>query len=276
MSTKQKNLSAARMLGITGLTKNTPDEEVCQAIRAKLGDADLETNDQDKQPDITPGIVETIAKHGHESIATETGAVTASARNIPNLAPTGKWHGKRARLIRTKTGQNDMGGAIFNWNGWPCIIPIDVVVDVAWPIFEIIKLCRGMLMNIDAVIDPQNKANVHNVKEIQYYDKYPFQFKGVTPGTEHLPESPIEYTLDMYVDDFPHYTVRMWRQLCILWEISDDQANIKPGMGPEPEITARRNALHYALNLPMETSHELRQRVRDEKRDDHGMEAKAA
>ena len=271
--TKQELLKAAHGLGITGVNLNTRKDEIQSKINAVLGVPDLDTHDQDHQVE---AIVATVAKHGEEAVATETGAVTAIGRNIPNLAPTGKWQGKRARLIRTKTGQNDMSGAIFNWNGWPCIIPIDVQVDIAWPIFEIIKMCRGMLLDIELRVDPQNKGRVHNIKHIKYYDKYPFQFMGVTPGTEDLPESPIEYTLDMYVEDFPGYTVRMWRQLCILWEINDEQAKIKPGIGPEKEIESRRNAIHYALNLPMETSLEIRQRVRNEKRADHSMEAKAA
>ena len=47
-------------------------------------------------------------------------------------------------------------------------------------------------------------------------------------------------------------------------------------MEPKDEIQVRRNSIHYALNLPHEPSLEIRQRVRDEKRIDIGMQAKAA
>ncbi len=271
MSTKQRNLTAARMLGIKGLTKDSTEDEIRQAISVVLGEPDLGNDDQNAEK--TDSYTAVIAKHGEEAIASATGAVKTSAQNIPNLSPTGVWNGKRARIRRVKTGHNDMGGAIFNWNGWPTIIPIDLDVDIAWPIYEIIQQCTGMEMEITQEEDPKNKARVRNVKNITYFDKYPYQFKGVTPGTEHLPESPWEYTLDMYAQDFPDFTVRMWRQLCILWEITDEQAKIKPGVGPEKEIETRRNAVHYLLNLPQGVEGAVRQRVRDEKRSDIGMKA---
>jgi len=169
-----------------------------------------------------------------------------------------------------------MSGAIFNWNGYPCIIPIDTVVDIPWPIFEIIKNCVGMEMEIRQEDDPHDKGKVRNIKEIEYFDKYPFQFMGVTPGTEDLPESPWEYTLDAYVEDFPGFSVRMWRQLCILWEINDKQAKIVPGVEPDEEIRTRRNAIHYLLNLPQGAEAGMRRRVRNEKRVDIGLPAMAA
>jgi hypothetical protein len=136
--------------------------------------------------------------------------------------------------------------------------------------------CVGMEMEIRQEDDPRDKGKVRNIKNITYYDKYHYQYKGVTPGTEDLPESPWEYTLDQYVDDFPGFTVRMWRQLCILWEISDAQAKIVPGVSPEEEMETRRNAVHYLLNLPQDADADLRQKVRDEKRSDIGLEERAA
>ena len=274
MITKRELLAAARTLRIKGVNTNTPNDEIQAKINAVLGSPDLGDDDQRKQT--AEAVSVAVAKHGEEALATETGAVLATVRDIPNLSPTGQWHGKRAKIKRVKTGHNDMGGAVFMWNGWPCIIPIDKAVDIAWPIFEIIQGCTGMEMEITQEEDPKDRARVQNKKNITYYDKYPYQFMGVTPGTENLPESPWEYTLDMYVEDFPDYTVRMWRQLCILWEINDTEANIVPGAGPEKEIQVRRNAIHYALNLPMGVEMEMRHRIRDEKRGDIGLEAKAA
>jgi hypothetical protein len=285
MSTKQDTkakLMAAKILGISGLNENTPIDEIDKAINEKLGKSDSGDDNLDKR--ILDSHVATITKHGEEAVAKASGPVVADLMNIPNLSPTGQWEGKRAHLKRTKTGHNDMQGAMFNWNGWPCIIPIDKWVDVAWPIYEIIQKCRGMEMEIRQEEDPRNKGRVKNIKDISYFDKYPFTCIGVTPGTEDLPESPWEYTLDMYVKDFPGYTVRKWRQLCILWEISDDQANISAGMSPEKEVDVRRNSIHYHLNLPLAQSEEkedgatleVREQIRNEKRSDIGMEAIAA
>lgn len=274
MITKRELLTAAKTLGIKGVNTNTPNPEIQAKINAVLGSPDLGDDDQRKQTN--ESIVTSVAMHGEEAVAKETGAVLAGARDIPNLSPTGAWHGKRAKIKRVKTGHNDMGGAIFKWNGWPCIVPIDKAVDVAWPIFIIIQGCTGMNMEITTEEDPRDKGRVKNVKNITYFDKYPHQFMGVTPGTESLPESPLEYVLDQYVEDFPGYTVRMWRQLCILFEINDQLANIVPGAGPEKETKARMNAIHYQLNLPQGADLVMRKRIRDERRDDIGMEAKAA
>jgi hypothetical protein len=276
MSTKQELLDTAVMLGIKGVTTKTPLAELRSMINAKLGNPDLGTDDQDGKDAKTDSYAAVISKAGPESVAKATGAVTAKPHNIPNLAPTGIWEGKRAKVRRVKTGHNDMNGAIFNWNGYPCIIPIDVDVDIPWPIFGIMQQCVGMEMEIRQEDDPRDKGKVRNIKNITYYDKYPYQYKGVTPGTEDLPESPWEYTLDQYVDDFPGFTVRMWRQLCILWEISDAQAKIVPGVSPEEEMETRRNAVHYLLNLPQDADADLRQKVRDEKRSDIGLEERAA
>ena len=276
MSRKQELLKAAKTLGITTVNTKSTVDELTKAINEVLGTPDLGVDDQDEKDERTASYAATIAKHGEEAVAKETGAVVAEVHNIPNLSPTGIWEGKRARLRRVKTGHNDMSGAIFNWNGYPCIIPIDKQVDIAWPIYEIIQNCVGMEMEIRQEDDLKDKGKVRNIKDITYYDKYPFQYMGVTPGTEDLPESPWEYTLNMYVDDFPGYSVRMWRQLCILWEINDEQAHIKPGVSPEEEIRTRRNAVHYLLNLPQDVELEIRARVRNEKRVDIGLPAMAA
>jgi len=268
--TKQQLLQIAKTLGLTSVDRTMKVDDIRTAVNAKLGIVDSADDQQNQKAE---SLSRVVLQHGKEAIATESGAVTAQPRNIPNLSPSGQWEGKRARIRRVKTGHNDMGGAIFNWNGWPTIIPIDQTVDVAWPIFGIIQNTVGMKMNIrqETVGD-----KVNNVKDITHYDKYPFQFLGVTPGTEDLPESAWEYTLDAYVGDFKDFSVRMWRQLCVLWEINDAQANIKPGTDPDEESIARSNAIHYHLNLPQGVDLETRQRVRNEKRQDIGMEAKAA
>jgi len=279
MSNMKELLKAAKILGIRGVNNQTPEDEVRRKVNEKLGNPETGIAGFDGQAEVdarTDAFAATVVKHGEEAIASQTGAVTARANNIPNLSPTGQWEGKRARIRRVKTGHNDMNGAIFNWNGWPCIVPIDEDVDIAWPILGIIQQCTGMQMEITQDEDPRDAARVHNTKHITYYDKYPFQYKGVTPGTEHLPESPWEYTLDMYVEEFPKYTVRMWRQLCVLWEISDKQAGVVPGIGPEEEMKLRNNAIHFALNIPQGADRPMRFRVRNEKRGDIGMEAKAA
>jgi len=276
MSTKQELLQTCKILGVEGVNSKTTNDELRTAINAKLGNPDLDVNDQDANNEKTESYAAVIAKAGPESVASATGPVVSEAHNIPNLAPTGIWEGRRAKMRRVKTGHNDMNGALFNWNGYPCIIPLDSVVDVPWPIYEIIKNCVGMEMEIRQEDDPKDRSRVVNVKDITYFDKYPFQYMGVTPGTEDLPESPWEYTLDMYVEGFKGYSVRMWRQLCILWEINDAQANIKPGISPEQEIETRRNAIHFQLNLPMNAEPIIRRQVRNEKRVDIGLPAMAA
>lgn len=280
MTTKQPDpgqlLRSARMLGIKGLKEDSPVDEMIAAINEKLGNADSDFDDQESQDQRTASVADALATHGPEIIATESGATPAPPGSIPNLFPTGQWQGRKARIRRLKTGNNDIGGAIFRWNGWPTIIPIDTDVDVAWPIFEIIKNCRGMKMTIRQEEDSRDRGRVKNIQEPSYYDKYPFTFIGVTPGTEHLPESAWEFTLDQYVEDFPNFSVRMWRQLCVLWEIDDAQAGIKPGLAPEKESELRRNAVHYHLNLPTDANREIRLRIRNEKRSEIGMPAKAA
>lgn len=281
MSTKQDLLKAAKTLGITTVDKDSSDDEIRTAINAALGVPDLDDDDRSNEQKAgddqrTDSMAAVLAKHGREAVASQTGPVVATEQNIPNLSPTGQWQGKRARIRRVKTGHNDMGGAIFRWNGWPTIVPLDTVVDVAWPIYEIMKQCVGMQMEITQEEDPRDKGRIHNKKNITYYDKYPYQFLGVTPGTEHLPESPWEYTLDQYVDDFPGFDVRKWRQLCILWEIADAQCEVSPGMKPADELEARRNAIHYALNLPQTANKADRERFRRQKFMDIGMKERAA
>lgn len=274
---KTELLECAQKLGIREVNKANRIDEIRSAINAKLGNPDIPGLNEEQQDEVTDSYAAVVVQAGDGAIAGPTGAVHATAKNIPNLSPSGVWHGKRARLRRIKTGNNDMAGAIFNWNGWPCIIPIDAAyVDVAWPIYEIIRGCIGMRLSIRQEQDPRTPSRVSNILERTDYDKYPFEFMGVTPGTEQLPESAWEYTLDRYVEDFNGYTVRMWRQLCVLWEIPDEHCKIMAGMLPEDESAARRNAIHYHLNLPQGVDRQMRERVRDEKRADIGMTAKAA
>lgn len=261
---KEQLLECAYRLGIRGLTTENTNGMIMSKIAEVLGKPAI----QEDGEEVSESLLNTIITAGPDTVAKESGPVLHRAQNIPNLTPTGVWHGKRARIKRPKTGTNDMNGAIFNWNGLICIIPIDVEVDIAWPIYEAIQLCNGMRMKIRQEEDPRDAAKVQNIKEIEYYRKYPYEFIGVTPGTEKLPESPWEYTLDMYVDHFPGFTIRMWRQLCILWEITNEVAGVRPGMKPRDEIRQRREAIHFDRNLPLSEDIALRMRVRNEKRAD--------
>ncbi len=267
---KEQLLEIAYRLGIRDLVMEDSNAKISAAINEVLGKPIIE------EDEIPESIAHSILSSGPDAVAKAGAQPNTNTKNIPNLTPTGIWHGKRCRLRRPKTGTNDMAGAIFNWNGFICIIPIDVEVDVAWPIFEAIKLCNGMKMKIRQEEDPRNPARVNNVKEIDYYRKYPYEVIGITPGTEDLPESPWEYVLDQYVDNFPGFTVRMWRQLCVQWEISDNEAGVMPGMKPKQEVEARRNAVHFNRNLPVTTDLQMRMRVRNEKRADIHMRPKAA
>jgi len=273
---KKELLRAAKTLGITSVSAKNNEDEIREAINAKLGnpapDADLSG---EQRAEITDSYAAIVNEAGPESVASE-GAVMPTLRDIPNLSPNGKWQGKRARIRRTKTGHQDMGGALMRWNGWPTIIPLDVVVDIAWPIFIALKAAVGLNLEVTQEADPTNKARIHNIMKESRYDKYPHQYMGVTPGTENLPESAWEYTLDQYVDGFPGYTVRMWRQLSVLWEITDVESGIKPGMGHEAEIITRKNSIHSKLNLPFTDDKAMLLRIRNERRSDIGMEAKAA
>jgi len=280
--TKRELLATARVLGIKSVNSNSTLPELRKAVNEKLGVPDLGTHDddptvsQDLKDKRTDSYAALISASKDVEVATDFVASPPETLDIPNLAPTGRWGSRRARLKRTKTGHNDMSGAIFNWNGYICIIPLDVVVDVPWPILNIIRNCMGMNMEIRQEDDPRDKGKVMNIKEIQYYEKYPIQYMGITPGTEVLPASPWEYTLNEYVNGFENFTVRMWRQLCILWEISDSEAKIKPGVGPKDECITRCNAVHYRLNLPLEASADLRERIRGERWVDMGLTEKAA
>lgn len=275
MSDRNKLLAAATKLGCPGVGPRSTADELRAAIAEKLGDVQIPGASEEQANRVSDSYAEQIADDSME-VAGATGPVTAPAHNIPNLTPTGKWQGKRAKILRVKTGVADMGGAIFRWNGWPTLIPLDVECDVAWPIFEIIKNTVGLRAKIQQEVDPQNPAKVNNRVITSKYQKYPYQFLGVTPGTEDLPESGWEYTLDEYVNDFEGFTLRMWRQLCTLWEIADAEAGVKPGMNPDEELTVRRNSVHFKLNLPMEVDRSVRLRVRNQKRADIGMPAKAA
>lgn len=280
---RQDLLKAAKTLGVAIENTMTADD-LRAAINAKLGvPTDFQQDDDAKQPEtterqdrVTDSMAAVVNQAGPDAIATATGPVLAESNSIPNLTPNGRWEGKRAKVIRTRTGHMDMGGAIYRWNGWPTIIPINEEVDVAWPIYEIMKNTIGTNVSVRQKIDPDKPARVENIIERSQYQKYPFSFLGVTPGTEHLPESPWEYTLDVYVEDFPGFTVRMWRQMCVMWEMSDRECGVEAGMNPDEEITVRRNAIHYKLNLPMTEDRELRARVRNQKRAEIGMTAKAA
>jgi len=279
MSTREKLLTMVRALGEKP-SEDATEAELQSEIDRVLGEPNIQIGSDEENAQANAnqqGAVATaLAKHGEQAVAKSTGAVLANSGNIPNLSPTGIWQGKRARLKRTPTGNNDMGGAIFGWNGYPTIIPLNQTVDIAWPIFIVIQNCVGMDMEITSEEEQKNKTRIIKKTNITYVDKYPIQYMGVTPGTEQLPESPWEYTLDMYVDDFAGYSVRMWRQLCILWEISDAQAEVKPGISPDKEAEQRSNSIHFKLNLPKDAERIVRERVRDQKRSDISMEAKAA
>ncbi len=279
MTTNSELLKAAKTLGTTSVNKNTNKDDLLAAINNVLGNptgAGKSELNAEQQAEITESFAAVVNKAGPESVATKSGPVKAGARDIPNLSPNGQWQGKRARIKRTVTGHQDIGGALFRWNGWPTLIPLDREVDVAWPIWEILKGTVGVRVEVEQVEDPRDKGKINNIINQSKYNKYPYQFMGVTPGTEHLPESAWEYTLDQYVEGFEGFTARMWRQLCALWEMNDKDSGIKPGMGPEAEVEARRNAVHYLLNLPQTDDRDVRAAVRNEKRADIGMEAKAA
>lgn len=269
MATRNELLKTAKTLGISSVGTSSSKEELRAAIQAVLGEPDSAA-DQASNDQVTDSIANVVAKHGEEAIATATGAVLAGANSIPNLSPNGKWEGKRARVLRTTTGQNDMGGAIFNWNGWITIIPIDTPVDVAWPIYEILKETVGVKVR---VTQEQDGEKIKNVMHKTEYRKYPFQFMGVTPGTENLPEHAWEYTLDQYVEGFKDFTVQMWRQLCVLWELTDSGIGLGPGVSPTEEVKIRENAIHAHLNLPYGVPRETREVIRDQKRVNIGMKA---
>lgn len=281
MSTNAKLLETARLLGCKGVDKNTKKADLEAAIAETLGISTDSTAFPMTDEQVSKRIesdADLITKHGEGAIAKPTGAVKVvpGTESIPNLSPTGIWQGKRARIRRIKTGNNDIGGAIFRWNGYPLIIPIGVEVDIPWPFLNIIEDAVGMTLTIDQEDDPNNKARVINKQTKEFYQKYPIEMRGVTPGTENLPESPWEYTLDQYAAGFEGFTTRMWRQLCILWEISDADAGVKPGMDPEQEDQARSNAIHFKLNLAKTDDPRVRDQVRNAKRSDIGMASKAA
>lgn len=269
---RSKLLASAKKLGAK-VADDAQIDDIRRAINEKLGFPDDNAENPAGQTDEIANII----VDNPDAVAGELTNLPSDFRtNIPNLAPNGRWEGKRARIVRTRTGHNDMAGAIFRWNGWPTIIPIEVACDVAWPIYEAIRECRGTRASVRQVEHPTDPGKVNNVVETTKYDKYPYQFLGVTPGTEHLPESALEYVLDQYAEDFPGYSLRMWRQLCALFELSDPRCGIKPGMMQEEEIKVRRNALHAELNLPMGANKGIRARIRDEKRSEYRMPARAA
>jgi hypothetical protein len=167
MSDRNKLYAAATKLGCENINQRSTADELREAIAEKLGVVDAEGSlPAGEARDLhvmrtTDSYAQQIADD-NLSVAGPTGAVVGGRDDIPNLTPNGKWQGKRARVVRVQTGNADMAGAIFRWNGWPTLIPISRECDVAWPIFEIMRNAVGVRGEVRQEFDPNRPGVVKN------------------------------------------------------------------------------------------------------------------
>lgn len=142
----------------------------------------------------------------------------AKLRTPPNLRSLKDWGGKRYRIRAMAQDESRGGARAFPvcWEGEAYIIDPKIVPyqDVPAPVYHNL---------LDAVAGDLKTEWKNEQKQMQYqwinYPRFPIQVLGVTPGTEHLPESLRDWYIqdaldnDLYSKHDRDALERVWRTL---------------------------------------------------------------
>ena len=111
----------------------------------------------------------------------------------PRLSATDVWEGRRHRVLVNK-GRDDGERISFvlTWDGCPRAFEYGKPIDMPEPYFNILKMAKDGTVRQRSVKDEEGR-----LVRMESYDvwtpKFAYNYMGVTPGTEHLPGSILEY-----------------------------------------------------------------------------------
>lgn len=142
---------------------------------------------------------------------------TARLRTPPNLRSVIGWGGKKYR-IRAMTQDESRGGSRkfpVLWEGEAFIVdPNQPYQDLPAPIYH--NLRDAQSMDLTTKWDSQKALMEHRWTK---YPRFPFETLGVTPGTEHLPESLRDWYIadarahELYANEDKDSLERIWKAL---------------------------------------------------------------
>lgn len=156
----------------------------------------------------------------HFGLESETPTTTevprASFRAPPNFKILDKWAGRKYR-VKVNAPDREYGNRPYYvaWEGQAyCLDPRKAYQDIPAPIFHALKAAKRLDMR-----STWNLQTLSMDKEWLEFDNYPYSLIGITPGTEHLPESAREWfqrdalAHDLYAHEKEDNLERIWSYL---------------------------------------------------------------
>ena len=173
--TKQQLLAAAKTLGLTfapATAEKTMRVRLCETL-GKNVDADEASKPKPAPRFKTNGIFDPK----------------------PELKNIDDWGGKRMSVrVYKPSADADSPQEYFQvtWEGQKRYFAYNINVDLAWPHFQALKNAEKTRLDQEELKD--NKGILTGIKNVWTPSpRYHFNVVGVTPGTENLPESTLEY-----------------------------------------------------------------------------------
>lgn len=256
---KQLLTKTARAMGIT-IPHSLGIDDIKKRIADKLGNLGWNQLDEtDAEPEAkdraVEGAIETLTRSEFAGASYPTRLPRAGV--LPNLLPfMNPWGGKRMRIKRVRR-ENDQKILFIHWNGYPFVLGIDAeYADVPMPHYNNLMNTRGQKLEQKRVKDETSGLTIWD--NVWHEHEYmPIQSLGVSPGTEHLPESLKHYIYQMYVEGFPGFNNRMWSQITrngynykdYSNKPGEEHLNIRVGMALEEQIRVRRQTILDRLNI---------------------------
>lgn len=112
----------------------------------------------------------------------------------PNLTASGRWGGRMHRVLIPNTlagtGSRQIGVPL-SWQDKTLYVFFDRPMDIPEPHFNALKDARGAHIIPQHKVRPDGSVEVTNIE--RPFQSVPYQDLGITPGTEHLPGSRLEY-----------------------------------------------------------------------------------
>lgn len=124
----------------------------------------------------------------------EAAAVTLRPRfQRPKLNAKDIWEGRRHRVrVHRGAGAEQHKSFVLYWDGEQRAFPYDDEIDMPEPYFNILKQAKVGTVKQKPRIDESGKLIAIEDFDV-YSPRYSFDYLGVTPGTENLPGSVLEY-----------------------------------------------------------------------------------
>jgi hypothetical protein len=124
---------------------------------------------------------------------TPAGPVRMKRMQRPRLAPGDAWEGKRQRVRVNRSKDEETHSAfVLYWNGAARAFPYDQVIDMPWPYWVHLRDIKVGKLFQDKVRDADGVWTSNTNREV-FTPLFSYTDMGVTPGTEHLPESILHY-----------------------------------------------------------------------------------